>query len=334
MAVPESTTTPPRPVAASSARLLSLASPATRSPPTLKPTMSTLGLLGFVRSGVNAMDGGSGARPNTRYDVEAVGEDAPVGVRHLRREGELATADAEQPGGGLEQAAVVVAAPERDVVVGDAVVVGEDDEPVGGEVAGGGGAVAVDDGVDAPARAGVAAGVAEHAAAPRRGAGDPAVRGGGAPARVVERGELAVAAAARRALEPDEVAAGVDDDERARGRVADADGREVLAAVEREARDDGGAELLVVGDGGRVEGGCQLHGVVGGVGCVEAEADRRRGAGRGREGRVAVEDGDVESSWWLGGVGAEEQDDEEEENYCGQRHAGTAASRRDEVYAD
>jgi hypothetical protein len=106
--------------------------------------------------------------------------------------------------------------------------------------------------------------------------------------------------AAGRALEPDEVAAGVDDDERSRGRVADADDREVLAAVEREARENGGAEpVVVVGGGGRVEGR-QLHGVVAGVGSVaEAEEATRRGAGRGREDRVAVDDGDLEAGAFL-----------------------------------
>jgi len=119
--------------------------------------------------------------------------------------------------------------------------------------------------------------------------------------------------AAGRALEPDEVAAGVDDDERSRGRVADADDREVLAAVEREAREDGGAEPVVGAGGGRVEGR-QLHGVMAGVGSVAAEEEAaRRGAGRGRGDRVAVDDGDVERSWWLGGAGAEGDEEEGEQ---------------------
>ena len=44
-----------------------------------------------------------------------------------------------------------------------------------------------------------------------------------------------------------------------------------------------------------------------------ASCHRLGGAGRGRGDRVAVDDGDVERSWWLGGAGAEGDEEEEGE---------------------
>lgn len=153
----------------------------------------------------------------------------------LGRERQPASTETQQTGGSDEQTLIMVAAAEGDF----SDFIATKCEGFGGEIAGGEGAVAVRDLVETGVAAGAAAGGIETTAE-RGGTGDP---GEGFGFIWVENGvRLGVAFAARGALEPNDVAAGVEDHIKVSRRGSNAKAGEVFAAALGEAGDDGAAE--------------------------------------------------------------------------------------------
>lgn len=104
---------------------------------------------------------------------------------------------------------------------------------------------------------------------------------------------MAVALGARPALDPDHVAAGVDDHELVSGRRADADADEVLAAPLIQAGDDVGAETGGLDGAGAGEAGGEggeAEGVAGEEGC---DAVAVGGVAAAAEDGVAAEEREV-----------------------------------------
>uniref|UniRef100_A0A804MNR8 Uncharacterized protein n=1 Tax=Zea mays TaxID=4577 RepID=A0A804MNR8_MAIZE len=177
--------------------------------------------VGAVQRGVHAEVEPAGHR--RQEGGEAVGE--PGGAQ-LADQRQGPPPEADHAGAVGERASVQVPAPERDARQADPGLVGAERERLVGEDAGSAGAVAVEVLVDAHLL--VAERVVERVARRGRAAERP-VRGG--PRRVEVGRGLVDAEQARRALRPDEVAAGVEDGRVVPRRRADPHLHQVLAVA-------------------------------------------------------------------------------------------------------